>query len=104
VPLDPSVTGDTPNEVGAPVWPSSETGSSAPLVSFVIVSWNCRSFLGECLRSIREHVHVEAILSREVEVVVLWHLATPFSACLKRNESPLRRCQLAVFGHDRRGQ
>jgi GT2 family glycosyltransferase len=37
---------------------SLATQSDRPLVSFVIVSWNCRSFLADCLRSIREHVHV----------------------------------------------
>jgi GT2 family glycosyltransferase len=33
-------------------------GLDTPLVSFIIVSWNCWSFLEGCLRSIHEHVHV----------------------------------------------
>jgi GT2 family glycosyltransferase len=43
---------------------------NSDLVSVIIVTWNCKTFIEECLKSLREHLHVPA------EVIVVDNAST----------------------------
>src|SRR4051812_34014604 len=53
-----------------------------PVVSVVIVTWNCRTFVEECLSSMRDHLHVSA------EVIVIDNASTDGTVEMIREQFP----------------